>query len=209
MISEHWTEQLKLHKESERAHDAPHFYARMKAQENKGIASPVREPEVEGEDQQARMSNSDISSSRQDWHNLDLSGQGLRVLAPALFRYSFLTELYLPSNKLTRLPDSIGQLRQLTLLDVSNNELEEIPPEIGMCSVLNQLLLFDNRIRELPNEVGLLSHLQMLGIEGNPNFDPALKTKIMAEGTKQLVLEMREKAPGKHLLGSTMGSLRY
>lgn len=125
-----------------------------------------------------------------------MSGQGLRNLAPELFRYQFLNELYIASNKLTRLPKEIGELRQLRHLDVSFNQLTEIPAELCMCTYLKQLLLFNNNIQELPYELGTLHLLEVLGIEGNP-LEPSLKQEIMDKGTKSLVTAFKENAPGK------------
>lgn len=127
---------------------------------------------------------------------MDMSGQGLRNLAPELFRYQFLNELFLPSNKLTRLPKEIGELRQLRYLDCSYNQLSELPPELGMCTYLKHLLLFNNNIQELPFELGSLHLLEMLGIEGNP-LDPNVKQEIMEKGTKNLVNALRENAPSR------------
>jgi CCR4-NOT transcription complex subunit 6 len=132
--------------------------------------------------------------TRQDWHNMDMSGQGLRNLAPELFRYHFLNELYIASNKLTRLPNSIGQLRQLRHLDASYNQINELPPELGMCTYLKQLLLFNNNLQELPFELGSLHQLEMLGIEGNP-LEPNIKQEIIEKGTKSLINALMEGAP--------------
>jgi len=203
-ITEHWAEQLRLHKEAERAHAAmteqhqPHYYARLKAPENKGIGGSSlgggSGKDADGEDERRRPYSVSKKKGRQDWFNLDMSGQGLRVLAPALFSYEFLQELYIASNKLTYLPAEIGRLRQLRLLEASNNLLTELPPEIGMCTNLEQLLLFDNQIRDLPYELGSLHHLNMLGIDGNP-LNPTLKEEIMERGTKSLINMLLEQAP--------------
>lgn len=205
-ITEHWAEQLRLHKESERAHATmteqhqPHYYARLKAPENRGIGgAPLGSggsgPSVDGEDDRRRPWSLEKSKKRQDWHNLDLSGQGLRVLSTALFSYEFLQELYIASNRLTYLPAEIGKLRHLRLLEASHNMISELPPEIGMCTNLKSLLLFNNQIRNLPNELGSLYLLEMLGIEGNP-LNPSLKEEIMERGTKSLVNSLLEQAPG-------------
>ncbi|KAM3517153.1 hypothetical protein NHJ13051_009239 [Beauveria bassiana] len=203
--NEMWAEQMRLHKESERAHSAmtdqqqPHYYARLKASENKGIGGPPPssgKAQADGENDADRRRPWDASkeTTRQDWHNMDMSGQGLRNLAPELFRYQFLCELYIASNKLSRLPKQIGELRQLKHLDVSFNQLTEIPPELGMCTFLKQLLLFNNSIQELPYELGSLHSLDVLGIEGNPlNHD--FKQDIMEKGTKSIISFFRETAP--------------
>jgi CCR4-NOT transcription complex subunit 6 len=204
--NEMWQEQLRMHKEAERAHAAmtdqqqPHYYARLKASENRGISGPppsTAKAQTDGEGDsldRRRPLNLDREPRRQDWYNMDMSGQGLRNLAPELFRYQFLNELFLPSNKLTRLPKEIGELRQLRYLDCSFNQLSDLPPELGMCTYLKHLLLFNNNIQELPYELGSLHLLEMLGIEGNP-LDPNVKQEIMEKGTKSLVNALRENAP--------------
>ncbi|KAJ4165756.1 hypothetical protein LMH87_007376 [Akanthomyces muscarius] len=202
--NEMWAEQLRLHKESERAHSAmtdqqqPHYYARLKASENKGIGGPPPssgQAEADCDDADRRRPwDASREMNRQDWHNMDMSGQGLRNLAPALFRYQFLGELYIASNKLSRLPKQIGDLRQLKHLDVSYNQLTEIPPELGMCTFLKQLLLFNNNIQELPYELGSLHMLDVLGIEGNP-LESSVKSEIMEKGTRSLITAFRENAP--------------
>ncbi|KAK4100161.1 hypothetical protein N658DRAFT_508103 [Parathielavia hyrcaniae] len=204
-ITEHWAEQLRLHKEAERAHATmteqhqPHFYARLKAAENRGIGGAALTggdagPTVDGEDDRRRPWSLEKTNKRQDWYNLDMSGQGLRVLAPPLFAYEFLQELYIASNRLTFLPAEIGRLRHLRHLDVSNNLISELPPEIGMCTNLKSLYLFNNQIRDLPTELGSLYLMDMLGIEGNP-LDPSLKQEIMGGDTKSLVNRLLLKAP--------------
>lgn len=208
-INEHWAEQLKLHKVSLDAHSAmidqhaPHHYARIKAGENRGItAAPPPPPTTttaqDGDtEDRGRPSNLDSYVKRQDWNNMDLSGQGLRVLSTALFNYTFLTEIYVASNKITHLPAAIGQLRALRHLDASNNLLKDLPPELGMCVFLKNLLLFDNQLTTLPNELGSLHQLDMLGIEGNRGLDPEIRAEVMEKGTKALIHQLRENAPGK------------
>lgn len=205
-ISEHWGEQLRLYKDAERAHATmteqhqPHFYARLKAAENRGIggassAGGDAGNSIDGEDDRRRPYSLE-KPKRQDWYNLDMSGQGLRVLAPPLFAYAFLQELYIASNRLTFLPAEIGKLRHLRHLDASHNLISELPPEIGMCTPLENLYLFNNQIRDLPAELGSLHKLEMLGIEGNP-LDPKLKEEIMSGSTKSLVNKLLLNAPRK------------
>ncbi|KAK3995592.1 glucose-repressible alcohol dehydrogenase transcriptional effector [Cladorrhinum sp. PSN332] len=203
-ITDHWAEELRLHKESQAANTAmlegqhPHYFARMKAAENRGIAAgPNNYPSDssnDGGEEDRRRPYALEKNKRQDWHNLDISGQGLRVLSPALFCYDFLQELYMASNKLSHLPADIGKLRKLRYLDVSFNELTELPPEIGMCTSLKVLLLFENRIHDLPYEIGSLHNLEMLGIVGNP-LSSSYKDEIMERGTKSLVNALLEQAP--------------
>lgn len=197
-INEHWADQLKLYNESRRAHTAmteqhaPHYYARIKAGENRVLDSTLQDGEVED---RRPPSETDGGIRRQDWHSMDMSGLGLRIVAAPLFSsYAFLNELYLASNKISQLPAAIGQLRQLRHLDISSNHLTDLPPELGMCVYLKNLLVFDNNIRSLPGELGSLYQLEMLGIEGNP-LDASIKQEIVERGTKSLIHHLREEAP--------------
>lgn len=208
-MTEHWAEQLKLSKEAEQVHQAmveqhqPHYFARHKAGENKGItptpASNNAESTLEGEEDRGRPVNVEKVLDRQDWTTLDFSGQGLRNLSLTLFdHYDFLTELYLSSNQLQYLPPQIGQLRALRYLDVSHNQLTELPPELGMCTPLRHLLVFHNHIQTLPYELGALHFLEVLGINGNP-LNAEMKNKLIEDGTKSLITYLKEQAPGKYL----------
>ncbi|KAI5920310.1 endonuclease/Exonuclease/phosphatase [Camillea tinctor] len=204
--SELWSEQLKAYKESERAHQTmteqhqPHYFARLRASENKGIgpALPIANASgstVDGEvEDRGRPVNVDKALDRQDWLNLDFSGQGLKNLSTTLFdHYSFLTELYLATNNLTSLPEAIGKLRSLRYLNASHNQITHIPPELGMCTPLRQLLLFDNLITNVPHELGALHFLEMLGLHGNP-LDADVKQRLMEEGTKNYITYLKESA---------------
>ncbi|KAI1327952.1 glucose-repressible alcohol dehydrogenase transcriptional effector [Xylariaceae sp. FL0255] len=203
--SEHWAEQLKAFKESERAHQSmteshqQHYYARTKASENKGIGMPLQNSnanEIDGDlEERGRPVNVDKAHDRQDWTQLDMSGQGLKNVSSSFFNdYTFLTEVYLSSNQLTSLPKAIGQLRSLRVLDVSHNQLTQLPAELGMCTPLRQLYLFNNHIRDIPYELGALHFLELLGIQGNP-LDSEIKNKIMEDGTKEFINYLKENAP--------------
>ncbi|OTB00414.1 hypothetical protein M426DRAFT_15458 [Hypoxylon sp. CI-4A] len=204
--SEHWTDQLRSFKESERAHQTmteqhqPHYFARLRASENKGIGPAPNtnsaDSALDGElEDRGRPVNVDKAFDRQDWLNLDFSGQGLKNISLMLFdHYAFLTELYLASNNLTRLPREIGQLRSLRYLDVSHNQLTTLPPELGMCTSLRHLLLYNNLIQTIPSELGALHLLELLGIQGNP-LDHDQKQKLVEEGTKALMAHLKEQAP--------------
>jgi CCR4-NOT transcription complex subunit 6 len=202
-INEHWADILRLHKESQQAHismvenGAVNYYARLRASDNRGI---VLTPNASKEGDESSERNGRVNAVKepkpQAWHNLDLSGQGLRNLALPLFDYRFLQELYICSNKLTHIPRQIGLLRDLKVLDASNNLLTELPAEVGMCTYLKTLLLFDNQIRTLPYELGSLHQLEVLGIEGNP-VNSEMRQEIQERGTKSLITQLREQAPGK------------
>jgi CCR4-NOT transcription complex subunit 6 len=130
------------------------------------------------------------------WSTLDIGGMNIRNVSLSLFRYSFLTMLYLNHNCLSNLPTEIERLRSLILLDVSGNKLTFLPTEIGMLTNLQCLYLFDNMISSLPWELGNLYQLESLGVEGNPIPDQPLSI-IQKDGTQALISYLRDQAPGE------------
>lgn len=130
----------------------------------------------------------------QAWSTIDMGGMHLRNLSAELFRYSFLTTLYVPHNNLTSLPPALSSLTHLVLLDVSGNKLSSVPPELGMLTNLRELLLFDNQLTNLPAELGTLYQLDLLGIEGNPLPDN-LRQLVDKEGTQGLISYLRDSCP--------------
>ncbi|MEL7436101.1 MAG: hypothetical protein AAFN11_19310, partial [Chloroflexota bacterium] len=64
-----------------------------------------------------------------------------------------LTQLYLNTNALTRLPPEIGNLSNLTQLSVIGNTLTSLPPEIGNLSNLNVLYMDYALWAQIPDEV--------------------------------------------------------
>ena len=130
----------------------------------------------------------------QAWSTIDMGGMHLRNLSAELFRYSFLTTLYVPHNNLTSLPAALYTLVHLILLDASGNKLTSIPGDLGMLTNLRELLLFDNQLSGLPAELGTLYQLDILGIEGNP-LPENLRSLMEKEGTSGLISYLRDSCP--------------
>lgn len=128
------------------------------------------------------------------WTTLDLGGIRLKNLSQGLFRFTYLTTLYLNHNALSAIPTEIAQLRNLVVLDLSGNDLGAVPNEIGMLTSLRELYLFDNHITNLPHELGSLHQLEMLGIEGNP-LETSLRSIIQKDGTSALISYLRDSCP--------------
>ncbi len=72
------------------------------------------------------------------------------------------TKLDLRNMKLTELPESIGQLTQLTNLDLSSNQLTTLPDSLGQLTQLRELRLYGNKLTILPETLGKLSQLKVL-----------------------------------------------
>jgi Leucine-rich repeat (LRR) protein len=75
-----------------------------------------------------------------------------------------LTELDLTSNRLTSIPQSIRNLTNLTELDLSNNQLTSIPEWIGNLTNLTYLSLSNNQLTSIPEWIGNLTNLTKLDL---------------------------------------------
>ena len=69
---------------------------------------------------------------------------------------------------LTNIPESIGELKDLTILVLSENELKKIPDSICELEKLEILNLNRNQIKILPRKIGNLNKLRYLFILNNP-----------------------------------------
>jgi hypothetical protein len=98
---------------------------------------------------------------------LSLSNNRLSKLPDELVLLEQLTELDVSDNLLTELPAQIGRLTSLETLSVEHNRLRELPPSIGQLSSLRELRANDNKLRRLPAEIGRLTKLRRLFIQQN------------------------------------------
>jgi hypothetical protein len=71
------------------------------------------------------------------------------------------------NNKLTTLPESIGNLQSLQKLDVSKNELSALPKSIGTLKSLERLDLQYNKITSIPETISNLHSLKELLLSNN------------------------------------------
>ena len=76
-------------------------------------------------------------------------------------------KLRLENNQLTKLPESIGNLTNLTKLHLWNNQLAKLPDSIGNLTKLRWLDLGNNKLAKLPDSIGNLTNLTWLHLWGN------------------------------------------
>ncbi len=85
-------------------------------------------------------------------------------------------------NRLTQLPDSIGNLKQLRYLNAMSNQLTSLPDSIGGCTALLRCGLKNNQLTALPASMGQLSSLVELYLTGG--YD-ALAVQQAVSGPKR------------------------
>jgi Leucine-rich repeat (LRR) protein len=82
---------------------------------------------------------------------LDLSYQALKVLPPEASNPE-IEILILDNNRIEKLPDRIGNLKNLRILSVRNNYLSELNSSLSFCPNLEQIYLSGNEnLSSLPN----------------------------------------------------------
>ena len=80
--------------------------------------------------------------------------------------------LILTNNRLTALPNSIGQLTQLQKCMLAGNQIQCLPDELANCRRLELIRLAANRLQTLPDWLFDLPRLTWLAYAGNPCSKP-------------------------------------
>jgi Leucine-rich repeat (LRR) protein len=97
---------------------------------------------------------------------LDLSENNIVEIPSNICDLTHLTCLHLWGNKITRLPDNIGNLYNLKELFLCEN-----PESIGNLTNLYDLNISNNQLVNLPESIQNLSSLDRLDLNNNPLVD--------------------------------------
>ena len=97
---------------------------------------------------------------------LDLSGNALDQLPPALASLHRLQVLFCSDNLFTTLPVVLGRCQALQLVGFKANRIRTVPAE-ALPPTLRWLILTDNQIEALPESLGACAPLQKLMLAGN------------------------------------------
>lgn len=98
-----------------------------------------------------------------------------------LTRLSSLEKIILPKNRLTKLPDELGEQKKLCLLILNKNRLTHLPSTIVKCTSLKKLFVAGNCLKALPDGFEKLPALSWLNIAHNNNS--ALISTVMRKAS--------------------------
>ena len=101
-----------------------------------------------------------------------------------------LEKLYLFSNPLKEIPESLFKLKKLKSLHLDDCRLTHISKSLGNLRSLKNLNLAKNNLETLPASIGNLSKLEFLDIRGN-NFHKLPQSLADLEQLSELKLEKR------------------
>ncbi len=91
-----------------------------------------------------------------------LSDNQLKNLPETIGNLTNLTHLYLSDNQLKNLPEIIGNLTNLIVLDLKNNQLTNLPKQIKVIENIRELDLRENKLINLAESIGFLQSLTQL-----------------------------------------------
>lgn len=89
-------------------------------------------------------------------------------------------------NKLCKLPEGIGRLKELRMLDCAHNNLIELPSAMGGLSALTHLDLRNNpALKHLPSILGSAVYLQELVVDSDTLQSPP--SSVTTQGTSAIL----------------------
>ncbi|HLD77962.1 MAG TPA: hypothetical protein VJB16_02940, partial [archaeon] len=112
-----------------------------------------------------------------------------------------LAKLNLTCNQLVELPDEVGDLAACQEMDLRGNILRALPAGIVRAGGLRKLLACNNRIAELPEDIGSMSKLVTLNLSRN-NLAAVPKSFAAMSSLKELQLSFNKLVAVPAELGS-------
>lgn len=126
---------------------------------------------------------------RNQWlEYVDLSFNRLETL-PSRISTTYMRDLNLAGNELSRLPSQANRLVSMERLDLSGNDFKTMPSAILRMKNLTYLDLSDNQLRKVPSSIRRLKNLRTLDLRGNEFDEKTIEklTRIIRPGCELLI----------------------
>lgn len=101
---------------------------------------------------------------------ITLADNEMKVVSSKFFTtFTQLRELDLQGNVLTKLPDSVSEMKHLTSINLANNKFSIFPDKLTEIATLERIDLQGNSLTEVPLEkLSDMSSLKWLNVKSNP-----------------------------------------
>ncbi|XP_057682614.1 leucine-rich repeat-containing protein 20 [Corythoichthys intestinalis] len=101
---------------------------------------------------------------------ITLADNEMKAISSKFFStFTQLRELDLHGNVLTKLPDSLEEMRHLTSINLANNNFSTFPEKLTQIATLERINLEGNSITEIPLEkLSAMPALKWLNVMSNP-----------------------------------------
>lgn len=123
-----------------------------------------------------------------------MSGNKLTSLPNSLGNLVELLTLNASKNQITSIP-SLENLTRLSTLSLEHNSISEVPEFLGHLTGLQVLNLQSNQLTEVPSVLGLSPKLRELNLENNPFKDKKFIKLLQSGKTKNILAHLKKLAP--------------
>ncbi|XP_061160725.1 leucine-rich repeat-containing protein 20 isoform X2 [Syngnathus typhle] len=122
-----------------------------------------------------------LSSVSENIRVITLADNEMKAISSKFFStFTQLRELDLHGNVLSKLPDSVEEMRHLTSINLANNNFSAFPEKLTQIATLQRINLEGNNISEIPMEMlSAMPALEWLNVQSNPldaNTQAALRS---------------------------------
>ncbi|KAM7370695.1 hypothetical protein PAMP_010221 [Pampus punctatissimus] len=103
---------------------------------------------------------------------ITLADNEMKAISSSFFSFfTQLRELDLQGNVLTKLPDSVEEVKHLTSINLANNNFSIFPDKLIKIATLERINLEGNHITEIPVEkLSAMPALKWLNVKSNPLY---------------------------------------
>jgi len=141
-------------------------------------------------------------------YKLSLKKLKLTELPPSIYQFKNVQHLVINKNKLKEFPKEITQFNYLQILDIGSNKIEIIPKEFGQLIYLKEFYANQNKIVSIPPEIKNLKKLTYLDLWGNdigvlPYEISELKNTLKEIDMRVILMSAKEHKKIKELLPDT------